>query len=74
MSDDKADYTIPKVDCIIEGLQIFKKYGNVDTAAEHDVFYAGPPYGVVVSKEDHERLEVIRWRVSEDCGGWEIFT
>lgn len=62
-----------KVDCIIEGLAIFKKYGKVDVAAEHDVFYAGPDCATTaISEEDAKRLDDLGWRI--DDYGWEIFT
>lgn len=62
------------VDGIIEGLQIFKKYGNVDTAAEHDIFYAGPPYGIEVSKEDKNKLDELGWFIDSETDSWATFT
>jgi len=62
------------VDEIIEGLQIMKKYGTVETAAEHDVFYAGPPSGTKMSAEDEKRLEALSWSWEEEFESWAIFT
>lgn len=60
-----------KVDAIIEGLEIFKKYGEVSIASEHDVFYAGPTDSEV-DDDDRKRLEEMGW--SDGDMGWEIFT
>lgn len=62
-----------KVGAIIEGLQIFKKYGKVDTAAEHDEIYAGPAGGVG-NKEDLKRLAQLGWHYNRSLDTWTIFT
>lgn len=60
-----------KVDQIIEGLNIFKKYGEVSIQAEHDELFAGP-VSQEVSTDDRKRLEEIGWRDGDT--GWSIFT
>ena len=62
-----------KVDDIIEGLQIMKKYGEVDVHAEHDEFSADPAGGVG-NLEDVKRLEVLGWHYDKRMMTWEIFT
>lgn len=68
----KKSKTKSKVDCIIEGLEIFKKYGEVEVAAEHDVFYAGPWEDMDIKGDDAALLEKLGWTEGEY--GWEIFT
>lgn len=58
---------------IRDGLTIMLKYGEVNTCAEHDEFFAGPEDDDAVSKEDKKALKKLGWMVNED-GGWRIFT
>ncbi|MCH7604974.1 hypothetical protein IID24_03230 [Patescibacteria group bacterium] len=62
---------------IIEGLQILTSYSDaVDTAAEHDEFFAGFPNDwEVVTKVDLEKLDKLGWFKTEEFGeGFRIFT
>lgn len=64
-----------KVDKIIDGLKIFKKYGEVSVAAEHDEFFAGPSdLGTKISPEHKKELKKLGWMYQEKHDTWQIFT
>ena len=46
---------------VLQGLQIFAKYGGGDIASGHDMIYAGPPAGVEMSEEDTKALQELGW-------------
>lgn len=63
-----------KVDRIIEGLQILRKYSKGwDTAAAHDIFY-GPGEASQVSAEDAAALDALGWHIDKDNDSYAIFT
>lgn len=73
---------------IREGLEILSKYYDAEsvngTAAEHDIFYAGPdtvidlaseedsddPVDANMSPEDRERMEALGWFIDGSSGSW----
>lgn len=87
--DDMAEYTRAldqkRLDRIVGGLQAMAKLsptGDVDTAAEHDVIYAGPASSPgdcpeVTKREPPELVaELCRlgWHWESDVDSWAIFT
>lgn len=52
---------------VIEGLQIFAKYGGESCSAELDVIYCGPDDGQLIPDADFKRLEELGWFYNGDA-------
>lgn len=69
-----TDYSIPKIDRLIEGLTIIKKYEpNSDFSAAHDEFYAGGEKYDEYSEEDKQRLEVLGFMYDKSLPSFMVF-
>jgi hypothetical protein len=69
---DRPKRLLPRAEAIAEGLAIFIRHGGAETAAEHDVFYAGCDGDL----SDDEVRELLRlgWGYHDDCDSWAAFT
>jgi hypothetical protein len=59
---------------IVEGLQIFAKYGG-DVSAEHDIIYASPNRikSEQISNEDTNKLNELDWKFNDGLEAWYYF-
>jgi hypothetical protein len=60
------------IEQIIEGLQIFAKYGG-GVSAEHDIIYAGCMTNNEISQEDQDKLAELSWKFNDGLETWYYF-
>jgi hypothetical protein len=56
------------------GLEIFERHGGRFANAEHDILYAGPGEGQLVTPEEETTLEEYGWHFDEEVESWALFT
>lgn len=65
-----------RIEELIAGLEIFKKYGAIDIGgADHDIIYGISTYSdeaEQLTEEDKEKLQEYGWHFNENC--WAFFT
>jgi len=54
------------------GLEIFERHGELNVAAEHDIFY-GASSNIELTDEERAMLEDYGWFIDESCDAWAFF-
>jgi hypothetical protein len=68
-----TDFDIPRIQRMTEGLTIIAEHcSETETAAEHDVLYAGNADEIPPAQMD--RLDVLGWFWDDEVDCWAFFT